>query len=191
MAFIGLGKIDKNLIPIAFGCIFAISFELFFLTDRIEVFNHIVMSNLYSAITKLLSFIPFIILKIRSKKSNIKSSEDIKPDGIEYIYIDTKKEMIRYKYLYIFLSSLLNFFSVSIQIKTAGVLKVNSWIYDIIFYSIFYYLIFKIKLYKHHYLCIIIIIIVGFILDLSYKKQFCFILVEIMKRNIIFITRSY
>ena len=124
------------------------------------------MNNLYSAINKLLSFIPFIILKIRSKKPNIKSSVDIHPNGIEYIYIDTKKEMIRYKYLYIFLSSLLNFFSVSIQIKNMD-LKVNSWIYDIIFYSIFYYLIFKIKLYKHHYLCIIIIIIIGFILDLS------------------------
>jgi hypothetical protein len=124
------------------------------------------MNNLYSAITKLLSFIPFIILKIRSKKPNIKSSVDIHPNGIEYIYIDTKKEMIRYKYLYILLSSLLDFFSVIIQAKTAG-LKVNSWIYDIIFYSIFYYLIFKIKLYKHHYLCIIIIIIVGLILDLS------------------------
>ena len=110
MAFIGLGKIDKNLIPMAFGAIFAISFELFFLTDRIELFNHIVMSNLYTAITKLLSFIPFIILKIRSKKSSIKSSVDINPNGIEYIYIDTKKEMIRYKYLYIFLSSLFNFF---------------------------------------------------------------------------------
>ena len=119
MAFIGLGKIDKNLIPNAFGAIFAILFELFF-TDRIELFNHIVMSNLYSAISKLLSFIPFIILKIRSKKSSIKSSVNINPNGMEYIYIDTKKEMIRYKYLYIFLSSLLSFFIISIQAKNYG-----------------------------------------------------------------------
>ena len=45
-------------------------------------------------------------------------------------------------------------------------LKSNFWILDICFTCIFYYLIFKIKLYKHHYLSMILIIIMGIILDL-------------------------
>ena len=48
--------------------------------------------------------------------------------------------------------------------------KSNSWILDILITSIFYFLIFKIKLYKHHYLSIIIIILTGFILDLVFEN---------------------
>ena len=40
------------------------------------------------------------------------------------------------------------------------------WIFDILFISIFSYLIFKIKLYIHHYISIIIIISVGISLDI-------------------------
>ena len=36
MTFISLGTIDKKLIPISLGCIFAIAFELFILIDEIN-----------------------------------------------------------------------------------------------------------------------------------------------------------
>ena len=49
--------------------------------------------------------------------------------------------------------------ALAIQIKT------NSWIWNILITSIFYYLFFKIKLFKHHYLSIIIIILIGFIIE--------------------------
>ena len=45
-------------------------------------------------------------------------------------------------------------------------IKANSWILDILFATIFYYLIYKINLYKHHYLCIILIISIGLTVDL-------------------------
>ena len=44
--------------------------------------------------------------------------------------------------------------------------KSNSWIWYILITTIFYYLIFKVKMFKHHYLSIIIIILIGFIIDL-------------------------
>ena len=167
MTFISLGTIDKKLIPISLGCIFAIAFELFILIDEINsIIILLVISYLFLAITKLLSFIPFLILKWRLNKSKTKSNVNNAPNEIEYIYIDAKKGIIRYKYLYILLSSLLSFFTLTMQVINNG-LRVNSWIYDIIFYTIFYHFIFKIQFFKHHYLCIIIIIIIGFILDLS------------------------
>ena len=46
-------------------------------------------------------------------------------------------------------------------------LKLNIWVVDIIIYCLFYYIIFKIKPYKHHYLSIVLIIIIGLILDLA------------------------
>ena len=58
-----------------------------------------------------------------------------------------------------------NFISVAYTLT----LKINIWILDIGFTCLFYYLIFKIKLYIHHYLSIILIISTGIIIDLVFK----------------------
>ena len=50
--------------------------------------------------------------------------------------------------------------TVSFQIKTIA------WIWYILIAAIFYYLIFKVQLYRHHYLSIILIILIGLIIDL-------------------------
>ena len=44
--------------------------------------------------------------------------------------------------------------------------QVNMWIFDIAFISKFSYIIFKSKLYIHHYISIILIIIIGILLDI-------------------------
>ena len=65
-------------------------------------------------------------------------------------------------------------------------IKINLWVFDILFISLFSYLIFKIKIYRHHYVSIIIIIIIGIILDIiagHYKNA----LSNIFKINIKFI----
>ena len=49
-------------------------------------------------------------------------------------------------------------------------IKTNFWILENIITCIFYYMIFKVKLYKHHYLSIILIILIGFILDLVFRN---------------------
>ena len=58
------------------------------------------------------------------------------------------------------------FLSIYLSIFYVTGLKINIWISEIFIYCIFYYLIFKIKPYKHHYLSIILIILLGIILDL-------------------------
>ena len=52
------------------------------------------------------------------------------------------------------------FFVYTFEIKT------NSWIWYIFITTLFYYLIFKVNLYKHHYLSIILIILLGLVIDL-------------------------
>ena len=54
-------------------------------------------------------------------------------------------------------------FIFTIQVKS------NTWTIYIVFTSLFYYLIFKSKLYRHHYLSIILIILFGLIIDISTK----------------------
>ena len=46
-------------------------------------------------------------------------------------------------------------------------LKTNTWILFILFASLFYYLLFKSKLYRHHFLSMIIILILGIVIDIT------------------------
>ena len=46
MAFIGLGQIGKNLIPILIGCVFCFSSRLLFLYDGTTLFKHDIIPNI-------------------------------------------------------------------------------------------------------------------------------------------------
>ena len=58
------------------------------------------------------------------------------------------------------------FFVQSIIFVITLKIKSNCWILEIFLTTLFYFLIFKIKLYKHHYFSGFIIILIGFIIDL-------------------------
>jgi hypothetical protein len=67
-------------------------------------------------------------------------------------------------------------------------IKSNSWYLYILITSAFYYIIFKIKLFKHHYLSIIIIILSGIIIDLvlgnlqnDFLNHFFLLLISILR----------
>ena len=79
-------------------------------------------------------------------------------------YSDTTY-IIKGKYKYLIIFSAIYFIQSMFIPYTINVAS-NTWIFDILFTLIIYYLVFKIKLYKHHYLSIILIIITGIILDL-------------------------
>ena len=68
MAIISIGKVDKNIIPIIIACAFAFLFKLLTIIKTTILFDHTIIINFYIAISKLFSIVPFIILKIRTKK---------------------------------------------------------------------------------------------------------------------------
>ena len=86
-------------------------------------------------------------------------------ENLEDIPTITQKDITKGKWLYIFLYNFIDFVQGIIIMYVIG-LKSNYWILNIFITSIFYYLVFKIKLYKHHYLSMILIIVIGIILDL-------------------------
>ena len=165
MAFISLGKIDKNLIPLFIGCIFCLLNRFINQYDNTLLFENIVLTNLFIYLADCLVIIPFIILKIRSKKVNKIYRGDINDNNLKYIYRNLKKEIIKGKAKYIILFGVI-FFVESLMFVLTFKIKTNSWIFYILLSSLFYYLIFKVKLYKHHYISIILIIIIGLIIDL-------------------------
>ena len=169
MAFISLGKIDKNLIPILLGCIFSFFSRLLFKVKNTILFKQKIYPNLLASIIKLVTIIPLIIANKRSQKTTNNNNKELNlsNNDIELIYSETDDGVsIQGKFPYILLSTVIQFIQGLLLIYAIG-LKSNSWILDIAITSLFYYLIFKIKLYKHHYLSIILIVLIGFIIDLS------------------------
>ena len=76
MVFIKFGKVDKKIIPLLLGCIFCFFNRILNTYKETILFKHIVITNIFVAISKLFIIIPYIIYKIRSR--NIRNnSEDI------------------------------------------------------------------------------------------------------------------
>ena len=162
MAFIRFGKIDKNLIPILVGCVFSFFTRLLFTYKGTTLFNHLILSNLIGNISKLFTIIPFLIIIYKHHKAKKELGKKEK----NLFHRESKKEIIKGKWKYILLSGIIYFIQGTILFFTIEV-KTNLYIWDILITCIFSYLILKIKLFRHHYLSITLIILIGIILDLA------------------------
>ena len=164
MAFIELGKIDKNLIPIIIGCVFCFLNRLINHYAETSLFYNLILTNIFISISNIFTIIPYIILKISSKKIRQRDNQIINNNinnNIEYIYMKDDRSINKGKVGYLILTSLLFFFESTLLVSEFK-LKTNTWIIYIVVVSIFCYfcyIISKIKLYKHHYLTIIIILL--------------------------------
>ena len=175
MSIISLGKVNiKILIPILGGFIRLIYKMLVKLNSKYEILlkNPFILS-IYTAIGMILAFIPLLILKSQSKKQ-IKDKENyIEPNKakkakllikLEHYDIYEVKRWDKYKMIII--ATLFDFTETSLSYIFCYNCIYNLWIFDIIFNSLFSYLILKMKLYKHQYFSMIIIIILGFGLNI-------------------------
>ena len=168
MAFISLGKIDKNLIPLIIGCIICFLDRLLKQYDEALLFKNTILTNLFISFSRLFALIPYLILKKRSEKIKVNEIEKTNNFVIEYIYTNIG-ENIKDKYKYILLSALVYFIQAILFIFTFKI-QSNTWSLYILTTPIFYYLILKIKLYRHHYLCIVLILLIGLIIDISLEN---------------------
>ena len=172
MACISLGKIDKNFIPIFTGCIFCFLNRLLHQYDGALLFKNPIMMNICISSSKFFAFIPYFIHKIIDNHAFISHNKIINDNkgiknvsSIKYLYSDESKQFFKGKWKYLFLSSIIFLFNQLLFVLTIQV-RSNTTILNILITSLFYYLIFKIKLYKHHYLSIFLIILIGFIIDI-------------------------
>ena len=167
MALINLGKIDKNLIPLFIGCIFCLLNRFINQYENTLLFDNVVLTNIFFYYAEsLVIIIPLIIIKIRSKKVNNNNNGNINNNDLEYIYRNPDIEIMQGRGKYIILFGVI-FFVESFLFVLTFEIKTNSWIFYILLTSLFYYLIFKVKLYKHHYISVGLIIIIGLIIDLA------------------------
>ena len=169
MACISLGTIDKYLIVILVGCIFCFLNRLLNKVDIDTIlFDGTVISNICISLSRFLTVIPYIILTIKTRRKTKRIGKD-KNKEKSYEYNDKIKESAKGKWGYILLSSFI-FLILSYFLNESFKIKTNAWIWYILISSLFYYLIFKIKLYIHHYLSIVLIILLGLAIDLITKN---------------------
>ena len=170
MRFLSLGKIDKRIIPIIVGCVFSFLSRLLYTYEDAKVFHYSIISNTFSSLSKLFTLIPFIILKTSLNNNNTNNNtinNTNSNNNIELIYTDNSNEIIQGMGRYLILSAVIYFAQAMILFNTIEI-KTNFWILNLLIASLLYYFIFKIKLYKHHYLSLILITLIGLILDLVF-----------------------
>ena len=164
MALINLGQIDKNLIPIIVGCIICFLNRLLNQYKGTLLYKNIIITGIFISMSRFLAVIPYLIFRIKTKQLKNIDNKNIYKNTITYIYVDNQKKIVRGKNIYIILTALIYLIQQMMFISTFEV-KTNSWIWIILITSIFYYLIFKIKLYRHHFLTSILILLIGGFID--------------------------
>ena len=143
---------------------------------------HPIIYNISISFGYSLSFILFIIFRIRNKRKNKKTNHMHNRQN------NINKISWLKKFLWILLVSIIYFIAMTSEsiYWINGNNYINLWTVYIIFLSLFSYLILKKKLYKHHYVSIIIIAIIGFLYNIIYNK-FSF---ENLKNNYIYYLTS-
>ena len=171
---ISIGYIDKNIFyPIA-GGLMSILFKFLLKKTKSNLSSYPLIISEESSMGMSLAFILLLIYKKKDKKNinnkilNI-NNEIINSNNsqlIEYEYTDVYEIIIYDKFKYILLTSVLDCIQTIISINIYFDIKMNMWIFDILFISLFSHLIFKNKIYSHHYISIILIILIGIAIDI-------------------------
>ena len=181
MALINCGNSDKMIIvPIFGGIVRLVYLFLYDINPKEEILNeNPLIRGIYIALGMILSFLLYIIQRIRTNKSiNRKddiNSELIKGKGtkrsFKLLHYDIYAKQRKNKYKLIFLSSIFDFLQ-TITVSFSYKCVYNLWVFNIIIMPFFSFLILKNKIYIHHYLSIIMIIILGFSLNIiEYFKK--------------------
>ena len=170
MAIISFGNINKKILFAIFGGIFKLLSDLLikFLreSNKIEIREHPFILGINAGLGYCISFIPFLIFKRNYDYLNQKNFDVDK----KLIYNETddyfleKREKKFRPWLIIafcdFFQKLLSFIYISLY---------NFWMFDILFILIFSHFILKVKLYKHHFISLMLIIIFGIIINIIYN----------------------
>ena len=170
MSLITLGIINKNVFYILTGGIGKILAELVYKLPN-EIENHPFYLGLASGLGMMLSFIPLIITKIKSRSiidkekiERLSSQISINFDPTVKYQEEKRKEYK--KYILIMLTGLLDFGQKILSYIFIESVIYNFWIFDMIFLNLFSYLILKSKLYRHQLLTLGLMILLGIVINI-------------------------
>ena len=170
MAIISFGNINKKILFAIFGGIFKLLSDLLikFLrkSKKIEIREHPFILGINAGLGYCISFIPFLIFKRNYeylKQKNFDVDKKLIYNETDDYFLEKREKKFR-PWLIIafcdFFQKLLSFIYISLY---------NFWMFDILFILIFSHFILKVKLYKHHFISLMLIIIFGIIINIIYN----------------------
>ena len=165
MAIISFGNINKKILYAIFGGIFKLLSDLLIdslrESNKIELRDHPFLLGINAGLGYCISFIPFLIFKRNYDYLNQKNfdvDEKLIYNETNDYFLEKREKKFR-PWLIIafcdFFQKLLSFIYISLY---------NFWMFDILFILIFSHFILKVKLYKHHFISLMLIIIFGIII---------------------------
>lgn len=171
VCIISFGLIDiKILIPLVGGII---NFVMKIFLKNAILYKHPLIISICSSLGMCLSFIPYFIVKkrIKTKKIRIAKEEEKKQLRkknkriLELEYNDIYEEITMDKFKYIFLISLFDYFQTILVTLCIVKIKLNLWIFNVIFVILLVYVYFPVRIYNHHKLSILIMVLSGLLID--------------------------
>ena len=177
--FINCGKTNRYIFSILIGAVFyafviVLENESTVFKDENENNPHPIVYTLIYTFSLCLSFIFLIIYKIRTKSQSINNNSITIEQNLytrktmkticHQVKIVTKKE----KFLWLLLVSVIDYIAFSFNsIFWITMDKyINNWSTNFLSISLFSYFILKTKLYKHHFVCIATIVIIGLLFNI-------------------------
>ena len=165
--YISLGNCDKYQVVFLLGPIIFVIIKKIIVAKTISdtvYYDHLFVNLVSASFGKVLSFFPFIILRIRSKNTHSFSQLQNNKAMYKKEYYERYKKIILKKYILIFISTILNVLSNLLSMLFSLVLEdsqIDFLLFDIIMLAIFVKLIFGTELYRHQYFSMAVIFIVG------------------------------
>ena len=177
--FINCGKTNRYIFSILIGAVFyaaviALENESDVFKDKNENNPHPIVYTLIYSFSLCLSFIFLIIYKIRTKSQSINNNSITIEQNLytrktmkticHQVKIVTKKE----KFLWLLLVSIIDYLAFSFNSIFWITMDnyINNWSTNFLSISLFSYFILKTKLYKHHFVCIATIVIIGLLFNI-------------------------
>lgn len=149
-----------------------------YLLERTSFFNNIYDHTFINIICKsffqFLSFIPFLIIKIRKAKTKEKPENENKLVVQNKDYLQNIQNLQKRKYPLIILNSFIYFLYLTLLFQFYFDKFLSLWIFDYIHVSIISYFLLNTRYYSHQYFSVVIIFILGIILNIVnlYDEEF-------------------
>ena len=136
--------------------------------QEVKMKNHPCILGINAGLGLSLSFFPFLYLKLKNRKMNHSQSSTL-ITGNFLIYNDSfvimKNREKKRKYFYFLSVAILDFLQKFLTFFYVKLFLENFWIFDSFLVLVFSFLLLKTKVYAHHFLSLIMIIIIGIVFN--------------------------
>ena len=162
MKYISLGSINKKIFYALFAGVFKLGANIFLHHSKVKMNSHPCILGINAGLGLSLSFIPFLYLKLKNKRiKDLNVSSQATKTNITASSNNVKEKIKTKKYFYILVIAFLDFFQKFLSFFFREQFLENFWIFDTCLILFFSFLILRNKFYPHHYLSLIMILIIG------------------------------